>query len=331
MLLRFACKGSLRDYLNLRGGRRWTGAAPGREQVGISPHLTMPTPPSFRSPPETLISHRLTPVGMVPTKRNIPCLDLKDGRVVKGTHFTDLCDAGDPVALARRYDEQGADELVFLDIAASKEHRGTIIDVIRRASDQLALPFTVGGGIRTIDDMQQILGAGADKVSINSSAVENPELISRGAERFGAQAIVVAIDVRRNYAVEPGKKPIALADGRECWYEVVTHGGSRATGRDAVAWAREAEERGAGEILLTSMETDGTKDGFDIPITAAVATAVGIPVVASGGVGTLEHFYEGFAEGKADACLAASVFHYGVFAIREVKEYLAGRGIPVRR
>jgi len=264
-------------------------------------------------------------------KRIIPCLDVDKGRVVKGVNFVNLIDAGDPVENGKFYDSEGADELVFLDITASSDRRDIILDMVKKVAEEVHIPFTVGGGIRTIDDMQQILGAGADKVSINSSAVENPELISRGAERFGAQAIVVAIDVRRNYAVEPGKKPIALADGRECWYEVVTHGGSRATGRDAVAWAREAEERGAGEILLTSMETDGTKDGFDIPITAAVATAVGIPVVASGGVGTLEHFYEGFAEGKADACLAASVFHYGVFAIREVKEYLAGRGIPVRR
>ena len=267
---------------------------------------------------------------MVLTKRIIPCLDLKDGRVVKGTHFAGLRDAGDPVDLARRYDEQGADEVVFLDIAATSEHRGTIIDVIRRAGDHLSLPFTVGGGIRTIEDMEQIIGAGADRVSINSSAVENPELISRGAEQFGPHAIVVAIDVRRNDVMTQKKTSIPLPGGRECWYEVVTHGGSRATGLDAVTWAKEVKERGAGEILLTSMETDGTKDGFDIPITRAVSEAVGIPVIASGGVGTLEHFYEGFVEGKADACLAASVFHYGEFTVRDVKEYLAKRGIPVR-
>ena len=267
---------------------------------------------------------------MVLTKRIIPCLDLKDGRVVKGTHFIGLRDAGDPVELAQRYNEQGADEVVFLDITATRENRGTIIDVIRRAADELFLPLTVGGGIRTIDDMKQILRAGADKVSINSSAVQDPELISRGAERFGTQCIVVAVDVRRNYDMEQGLTPVALADGRECWYEVVTHGGSRGTGLDAVAWAKDAEERGAGEILLTSMETDGTKEGFDIPITRAVSEAVGVPVVASGGVGTLEHFYEGFTEGKADACLAASVFHYGEFTVRQVKEYLAERGIPVR-
>ena len=267
---------------------------------------------------------------MVLTKRIIPCLDLKDGRVVKGTHFVGLRDAGDPVELAQRYNEQGADEVVFLDITATREDRGTIIDVVQRAADQLFLPLTVGGGIRTIDDMKQILRAGADKVSINSSAVKDPELISRGAERFGTQCIVVAVDVRRNYEMGTDRTAVALDDGRECWYEVVTHGGSKPTGIDAVAWAIAAEERGAGEVLLTSMETDGTKEGFDIPITRAISEAVGIPVVASGGVGTLEHFYDGFTKGKADACLAASVFHYGEFTVRQVKEYLAGRGIPVR-
>jgi cyclase len=267
---------------------------------------------------------------MVLTKRIIPCLDLKDGRVVKGTHFVDLRDAGDPVELAQRYNEQGADEVVFLDITASKEKRGIIIDVIKRAADQLFLPLTVGGGIRTLEDMSLILKSGADKVSINTSAVQDPDLINRGAEKFGTQCIVVAIDVRRNFAMRPDSTPIALPDGRECWYEVVIYGGSEPTGIDAIAWAKEVEERGAGEILLTSMETDGTKDGFDIPITAAISDAVGIPVIASGGVGSLEHFYEGFVEGRADACLAASVFHFGEFTVHEVKEYLAARGIPVR-
>ena len=267
---------------------------------------------------------------MVLTRRIIPCLDLKDGRVVKGTHFVELRDAGDPVALAQRYNQQGADEVVFLDITASKEARGIIIDLIQRAADQLFLPLTVGGGIRNLEDIQQILRAGADKVSINTSAVNDPSLINRAAERFGTQCIVVAVDVRRNTRMIPGATPIPLPGGRECWYEVVTYGGSRPTGIDAIRWVREAEAGGAGEILLTSMETDGTKDGFDIPITRAVADAVGIPVVASGGVGTLEHFYEGFVDGRADACLAASVFHYGEFTIRQVKEYLAGRGIPVR-
>lgn len=267
---------------------------------------------------------------MALTRRIIPCLDLKDGRVVKGTHFLQLRDAGDPVELAQRYNEQGADEVVFLDITASREQRGTIIDVIQRAADQLFLPLTVGGGIRSVDDIQQILRAGADKVSINTSAVQDPALISRGAEKFGTQCIVLAEDVRRNYAPNPKATPIQLPDGRSCWYEVVTYGGSKPTGIDAVAWAKEAEERGAGEILLTSMETDGTKNGFDLPITAAISEAASIPVIASGGVGTLEHFYDGFTLGKADACLAASVFHYGELTVREVKDYLARRGIPVR-
>ncbi len=267
---------------------------------------------------------------MVLTKRIIPCLDLKDGRVVKGCHFIDLRDAGDPVALAQRYNEQGADEVVFLDITASRENRGIILELIRRAADQLFLPLTVGGGIRTLEDIQQILRAGADKVSINTSAVNDPPLINRSAARFGTQCIVVAMDVRRRIDDHPGKTPVPLPGGESCWYEVVTYGGSRPTGIDAMKWAGEAEERGAGEILLTSMETDGTKAGFDIPITRAISEAVGIPVIASGGVGTLGHFHEGFTAGKADACLAASVFHYGEFTVRQVKEYLAARGVPVR-
>ncbi|MDD5144090.1 imidazole glycerol phosphate synthase subunit HisF [Methanoregula sp.] len=267
---------------------------------------------------------------MVLTRRIIPCLDLKDGRVVKGTNFIGLRDAGDPVELAGRYNEQGADEVVFLDITASKEKRGIIIDVIQRAADQLFLPLTVGGGLKSLDDIQQILRAGADKVSLNTSAVHDPSLLTRGAEAFGTQCMVCAIDVRRNTTPNEKAIPVSLPDGSTCWYEVVIYGGSKPTGIDAVAWAKEAEERGAGEILLTSMETDGTKNGFDIPITAAISNAVGIPVVASGGVGTLEHFYEGFKNGKADACLAASVFHYGEFTVKEVKEYLRGRGIPVR-
>jgi len=267
---------------------------------------------------------------MVLTRRIIPCLDLKEGRVVKGTHFISLQDAGDPVELAGRYNDQGADEVVFLDITASKEKRGIIIDVIKRAADQLSLPLTVGGGIRSLDDIQQILRAGADKVSINTSAIKDPALITRSATSFGTQCIVAAIDVRRNFSKKPDATLIQLPDGKTCWYEVVIYGGSKPTGIDAITWAKEVEEKGAGEILLTSMETDGTKNGFDIPITAAVSDATGIPIVASGGVGTLEHFYDGFTKGKADACLAASVFHYGEFTIKEVKEYLRGRGIPVR-
>lgn len=267
---------------------------------------------------------------MVLTRRIIPCLDIKDGRVVKGTNFVGLRDAGDPVELACRYNEQGADEVVFLDITASRENRDMIIDVIQRAADELFLPLTVGGGIRTIQDVQKTLRAGADKVSMNTSAVQNPELITEGAKAFGTQCIVVAIDVKRRMDMQPEATPIPLPDGQTCWYEVVTHGGSVPTGIDAIHWAKEAEEKGAGEILLTSMETDGTKNGFDIPITAAISENVGIPVIASGGVGTLEHFYDGFALGKADAALAASVFHYGEMTVGEVKAYLAGRGIPVR-
>ena len=267
---------------------------------------------------------------MALTRRIIPCLDLKEGRVVKGTHFLSLRDAGDPVELAGRYNEQGADEVVFLDITASKEKRGTLIDLIQRAADQLFLPLTVGGGIRSLDDIQQILRAGADKVSINTSAVQDPALISRGAESFGTQCIVVAMDVRRNFCPNPDAVMVRLDNGQTCWYEVVIYGGSKPTGIDAVCWAKEAEERGAGEILLTSMETDGTKKGFDLAITAAISDSAGIPVIASGGVGTLEHFYDGFTKGKADACLAASIFHYGEFTVSDVKKYLRERDIPVR-
>ena len=267
---------------------------------------------------------------MTLTRRIIPCLDIKDGRVVKGTNFLGLRDAGDPVELACRYNEQGADEVVFLDITASRENRGMIIDVIQRAADELFLPLTVGGGIRTLEDIQKTLRAGADKVSMNTSAVQNPGLISDAAKAFGTQCVVVAIDVKRRTSELPGKTIIPLPDQSSCWYEVVTHGGSQPTGIDAIKWAKEAENRGAGEILLTSMETDGTKEGFDIPITAAISESVGIPVIASGGVGTFEHFYEGFVYGKADAALAASVFHYGEMTIADVKNYLIQKGIAIR-
>ena len=248
-------------------------------------------------------------------KRVIPCLDVDNGRVVKGTNFVDLRDAGDPVELAARYDEAGADELVFLDITATHERRDTVVDLARRAADHVFIPFTIGGGIRSLEDAQAVLDAGADKVSVNSAALDRPELIDELASHFGAQCVVLAVDAKQR---EPGA------------WEVFRAGGRTPTGRDALAWIREGVDRGAGEILLTSMETDGTKNGFDIAITSAISDAAGIPVIASGGVGTLEHFYDGFTKGKADACLAASVFHYGEFTVKEVKEYLRERGIPVR-
>lgn len=248
-------------------------------------------------------------------RRIIPCLDVKDGRVVKGTKFLNLRDAGDPVEVARIYDAQGADELTFLDITASHENRGILLDVVRRTAEQVFMPLTVGGGVRAVEDIRTLLRAGADKVSINTAAIKDPQLISDGAKVFGAQCIVVAVDARR------------AGEGR---WEVYTHGGRNPTGLDAVAWAREAAQRGAGEILLTSMDADGTKDGYDIALTAAVAAAVPVPVVASGGVGTLEHIYDGLTRGHANAALAASIFHFGEFTVRQVKEYLAARKVPVR-
>jgi cyclase len=248
-------------------------------------------------------------------RRIIPCLDVKDGRVVKGVNFVNLRDAGDPVEQAQVYDAEGADELVFLDITATHEARQTVRQMARAVADQVFIPFTVGGGIRTVEDMRAILRAGADKISINSAAVRNPELITAGAEEFGSQAVVVAIDAR---ATGPGR------------WEVYVRGGRTATGRDALAWAREAVQRGAGEILLTSMDADGTQAGYDIPLTRAVAEAVNVPVIASGGAGTLEHFAEALTIGGADAALAASLFHYRQLPIGEVKAYLAEQSIPVR-
>ena len=249
-------------------------------------------------------------------KRVIPCLDVKEGRVVKGVNFVDLVDAGDPVELARAYDVEGADEVVFLDITATSDDRSTTIELASRAAEELRIPYAVGGGFRDVAGMRQMIAVGADKVSVNSAAVREPELISQAASAFGSQAVVVAIDARRRGSTDS--------------WEVFTAGGRTPTGIDAVAWAEEAARRGAGEILLTSMDRDGTKDGFDIPRTRAVARAVNIPVIASGGVGTLEHFAEGIIEGEADAVLAASVFHFGTYSIREVKEYMASQGIPVR-
>ncbi len=251
-------------------------------------------------------------------KRVIPCLDVHGGRVVKGTNFLHLRDAGDPVQIAQRYEEEGADELVFLDITASHEDRGIMLDVVRRTAEQVFMPLTVGGGIRTLDDIRQLLQAGCDKVSINSTACKNPELVRQASERFGAQCIVVNIDPKR-----------VLNDGKEFW-EVHIHGGRTPTGLEAVAWAREVERLGAGEIVLTSMDRDGTKDGYDLPITAAVSDAVDIPVVASGGAGHPIHMVDAIRIGKADAVLAASIFHFGEFTIQETKRLMAQNGIPVR-
>ena len=248
-------------------------------------------------------------------KRIIPCLDVKDGRVVKGVRFVDLRDAGDPVEAAIAYDAQGADELVFLDITASYEARDIMLDVVRRTAEGVYMPLTVGGGIRSVDDVRRLLRAGADKVSLNTAALGRPEVIREAAERFGSQCIVVAIDARRE---------------GECW-RVYTHGGRNPVGRDAVAWAEEAVALGAGEILLTSMDRDGTKDGYDLELTRAVSEAVTVPVIASGGAGTLEHFHEALVDGRADAALAASLFHFGIHTIAETKRYLAERGVEVRQ
>ena len=249
------------------------------------------------------------------TKRVIPCLDVKDGRVVKGVNFVDLRDAGDPVEQARIYDAEGADELCFLDITASSDNRDIILDVVRATAEQCFMPLTVGGGVRRVEDVRRLLLAGADKVSINTAAVERPELLAEGAEKFGSQCIVIAIDARRR------------AGGG---FEVFTHGGRRGTGIDAVEWARRAAALGAGEILLTSMDRDGTGQGFDIELTRAVADAVPVPLIASGGVGTLEHMVEGVTDGHADAVLAASIFHFGTYRIRDAKARMAEAGVPVR-
>lgn len=249
-------------------------------------------------------------------KRIIPCLDVKDGRVVKGVNFVNLRDAGDPVELAALYDREGADELVFLDISASVEGRATMVEVVRQTAGEIAIPFTVGGGISTVDDMKRILRAGADKIGINTAAVNNPQLILEGARYFGSQCIVVAMDAKYN----------------EAWgeWEVYTHGGRKPTGIRALAWAKEAEKMGAGEILLTSMDADGTKDGFDLKLTSAVSGLVSIPVIASGGAGKIDHFYDVFTEGKADAGLAATIFHYKEIAIHDLKADLKSKGVEIR-
>lgn len=248
------------------------------------------------------------------SKRIIPCLDVKDGRVVKGVRFVNLRDAGDPVEAARRYGEEGADEITFLDITASHEKRKTMIDVVERTAGEVFVPLTVGGGIRTVEDVRELLLAGADKVAVNTAAVADPGFVSKVAGRFGSQCVVVAIDARRS-------------DGG---WEVFTHGGRRPAGLDALKWARRTEELGAGEILLTSMDRDGTEDGYDLELTAAVSSAVGIPVIASGGAGRLEHLLEAVERGRADAVLCASIFHYGKYSIGEAKEFLSEKGVAVR-
>ena len=250
------------------------------------------------------------------TKRIIPCLDVNNGRVVKGVNFVSLRDAGDPVEIAKAYDKAGADELVFLDITASSDARGTVVDMVRKVAENVFIPFTVGGGIRTVDDFKVLLREGADKISINSSAINTPNLISEAAEKFGSQCVVVAIDAKKR------------EDGRG--WNIYKNGGRIDVGMDAVEWAAKVEKLGAGEILLTSMDCDGTKAGYDLELTRAIAEEVSIPVIASGGAGNLEHFYDALTEGKADAALAASLFHYKELEIREVKEYLRGKGVSVR-
>jgi cyclase len=248
-------------------------------------------------------------------KRIIPCLDVNAGRVVKGINFVELRDAGDPVEIARRYDEQGADEITFLDITASSDDRDIILHIVEAVASQVFIPLTVGGGVRQVEDVRRLLNAGADKVSMNTAAVNNPQLVADASAKVGAQCIVVAVDAKQTSL------------GR---WEVFTHGGRKNTGLDAIEWVRQVESLGAGEILLTSMDRDGTKAGFDLALTRAVADAVGIPVIASGGVGTLQHLADGVTEGRADAVLAASIFHYGEFTVRQAKEYMRSRGIEVR-
>ncbi|MFH1774831.1 MAG: imidazole glycerol phosphate synthase subunit HisF [Methanobacteriota archaeon] len=263
------------------------------------------------------------------TKRIIPCLDVKDGRVVKGIHFKNLRDAGNPAKLAKMYDEQGADELVYLDISASPEGRKTMLGVVEKTAEQVFIPLTVGGGISGVEDVRNTLKAGADKVAINTAAAKNPGIIKEGARKFGSQCIVSAIDAKRIYEERDDKILVDTGEGK-CWFEVYIYGGRKPTGIDAIAWAKRVEELGAGEILLTSMDYDGTKMGFDIPLTKKVAEETNIPVIASGGAGKLEHIYEALVSGKADAALAASIFHYKEYTVGDIKKYLKKKGINIR-
>ncbi|MBW9220702.1 imidazole glycerol phosphate synthase subunit HisF [Methanothermococcus sp. SCGC AD-155-M21] len=271
------------------------------------------------------------------TKRIIPCLDIKDGRVVKGTNFVELRDAGDPVELSKIYNEQGADELVFLDITASYEKRDILIELVKRTADQVFIPLTVGGGIKTVEDFRKILRAGADKISVNTAAIKNPNLIREASEIFGSQCVVVAIDAKRRYvegeeidAVKGSGKNLLKVNNRYYWFEVYIYGGRKGTGIDAIEWGKRACELGAGEILLTSMDADGTKEGYDLELTRLMSESVKIPIIASGGCGTLKHIYDAFAYGKSDAALMASILHYREYTIQEIKEYLHNKGIPVR-
>lgn len=262
-------------------------------------------------------------------KRIIPCLDVTGGCVVKGVNFLNLQNAGDPVELARRYSDAGADELVFLDITASSDYRETLRGIVEGVAKAINIPFTVGGGIRNVSDARLVLCSGADKTSVNTAAVENPALISKLADLFGQQCVVVAIDAKRNYSKKDGKEVVETAKG-DCWFEVYTYGGRKPTAIDAVQWALKAEELGAGEFLVTSMDCDGTKDGYDLELTRTISEKVNVPVIASGGAGEPEHFFEAFTKGKADAALAASVFHYDQYPVRVVKEYLRNRGVTIR-
>ncbi len=297
---------------------------PARAKQPTNPDLALRqtrTPPpglGIRSGPGQPPAQRAKPSGMLKT-RIIPCLDVKDGRVVKGINFVDLVDAGDPVEAAAAYDAAGADELCFLDITASHENRDTIFHIVERTAERCFMPLTVGGGVRTVDDIRRLLEAGADKVSINTAAVNRRQFVAEGAEKFGAQCIVVAIDAKR-----------VSGPGEADRWEIFTHGGRKPTGLDAVAYAREVVALGAGEILLTSMDRDGTKAGFDIPLTRAISDAVTVPVIASGGVGTLEHLVEGVRDGHASAVLAASIFHFGTYSIPEAKAYMAAAGLAMR-